>query len=161
MFRLDFTKKRHKIIGPSRGEIYMSLIGRLAAIEEFPKKWKHLKWCFFVCEKCANFHSHLLLLTPIFVSKFVSKQKERCPTDNCEASFGGLKRIRTAVRGFADLCLATRPSDHFPFFGLQIYTLFCNLQNFCKNYAKKELQCPNIATLLYVFRGLEVLYLLA
>ena len=24
----------------------------------------------------------------------------------------GLKRIRTAVRGFADLCLATRPSDH-------------------------------------------------
>ena len=41
----------------------------------------------------------------------------------------GLKRIRTAVRGFADLCLATRPSDHFFRFGLQIYKLFFNLQN--------------------------------
>ncbi len=29
------------------------------------------------------------------------------------SAFRGLKRIRTAVRGFADLCLATRPSDHF------------------------------------------------
>ena len=27
---------------------------------------------------------------------------------------GGRERIRTAVRGFADLCLATRPRDHFP-----------------------------------------------
>lgn len=26
---------------------------------------------------------------------------------------GGRKRIRTAVRGFADHCLAARPSDHF------------------------------------------------
>ena len=42
---------------------------------------------------------------------------------------GGLKRIRTAVRGFADLCLATRPSDQFFRFGLQIYKLFFNLQN--------------------------------
>lgn len=25
----------------------------------------------------------------------VSKQKEKCPTDNCEAFFGGLKRIRS------------------------------------------------------------------
>ncbi len=25
--------------------------------------------------------------------------------------FGGRERIRTAVRGFADLCLATRPRD--------------------------------------------------
>ncbi len=35
---LILRKNRHKIIGPSRGEIYMSLIGRLVAIEEFPKK---------------------------------------------------------------------------------------------------------------------------
>ena len=27
-------------------------------------------------------------------------------------SLGGQERIRTAVRGFADLCLATRPPDH-------------------------------------------------
>ncbi len=26
---------------------------------------------------------------------------------------GGPERIRTAVQGFADLCLATRPQDHF------------------------------------------------
>lgn len=26
---------------------------------------------------------------------------------------GGRERIRTAVRGFADLCLATRPRDHY------------------------------------------------
>jgi hypothetical protein len=26
---------------------------------------------------------------------------------------GGSERIRTAVRGFADLCLATRPRNHF------------------------------------------------
>lgn len=25
----------------------------------------------------------------------------------------GLERIRTAVQGFADLCLTTRPRDHF------------------------------------------------
>lgn len=25
----------------------------------------------------------------------------------------GRERIRTAVRGFADLCLATRPRDHY------------------------------------------------
>lgn len=28
-------------------------------------------------------------------------------------SFGGPERIRTAVQGFADLCLAARPQDHF------------------------------------------------
>jgi hypothetical protein len=28
-------------------------------------------------------------------------------------AFGGDERIRTAVRGFADLCLATRPRRHF------------------------------------------------
>lgn len=27
--------------------------------------------------------------------------------------FRGLEQIRTAVQGFADLCLATRPRDHF------------------------------------------------
>ena len=27
--------------------------------------------------------------------------------------YGGRERIRTAVQGFADLCLATRPRDHF------------------------------------------------
>lgn len=26
--------------------------------------------------------------------------------------FGGLERIRTAVDGFADRCLAARPQDH-------------------------------------------------
>ncbi len=26
--------------------------------------------------------------------------------------FGGFERIRTAVEGFADLCLATRPRNH-------------------------------------------------
>jgi hypothetical protein len=31
---------------------------------------------------------------------------------NIRMFLGGRKRIRTAVRGFADLCLATRPSDH-------------------------------------------------
>ncbi len=31
-------------------------------------------------------------------------------------TFGGRKRIRTAVEGFADLCLATRPFD--PIFSL-------------------------------------------
>ena len=29
--------------------------------------------------------------------------------------FGGRERIRTAVQGFADLCLATRPLDHFKY----------------------------------------------
>ena len=43
----------------------------------------------------------------------VTKQNRRLFQVVCSAFFGGLKRIRTAVRGFADLCLATRPSDHF------------------------------------------------
>jgi hypothetical protein len=30
---------------------------------------------------------------------------------------GGFERIRTAVQGFADLCLATRPQS--PFIGIQ------------------------------------------
>ena len=34
--------------------------------------------------------------------------------------FGGRERIRTAVRAFAELCLATRPHDHFVFAKLWI-----------------------------------------
>ena len=51
--------------------------------------------------------------------------------------FGGLERIRTAVDGFADRCLAARPQDHFRvtklirFFvvanGLNIYFFKMNL----------------------------------
>ncbi len=33
---------------------------------------------------------------------------------------GGRERIRTAVQGFADLCLATRPLDHIEI-GMQMY----------------------------------------
>ena len=52
-----------------------------------------------------------------------------------EAFFGGLKRIRTAVRGFADLCLATRPSDHFyPF-----YLFGC--ANIVRFYFKSKKNC--------------------
>ena len=32
--------------------------------------------------------------------------------NNKEVFTGGLERIRTAVDGFADHCLATRPRDH-------------------------------------------------
>lgn len=72
----------------------------------------------------------------------------------------GLKRIRTAVQGFADLCLATRPSDQIlgsrycddascaslrrilaesrrrtgPVSRLQIYKHFSFLQNLSKNF---------------------------
>ena len=37
------------------------------------------------------------------------KKRPECKHSNL---LGGQKRIRTAVRGFADLCLATRPPDH-------------------------------------------------
>ena len=47
---------------------------------------------------------------------------------------GGLKRIRTAVRGFADLCLATRPSDHLPV-SVCKYT---NFSTICKKSAKNS-----------------------
>ena len=70
--------------------------------------------------------------------KQLTKQNRRLVEVVCSARFGGLKRIRTAVRGFADLCLATRPSDHFTGFGLQIYKHLSNLQNLfslsAKNY---------------------------
>ena len=35
--------------------------------------------------------------------KFINTEKEK----------GGPERIRTAVGAFAELCLATRPQDHF------------------------------------------------
>lgn len=34
-------------------------------------------------------------------------------------SFGGPERIRTAVEAFAELCLATRPQDHFSVAGCE------------------------------------------
>ena len=48
------------------------------------------------------FHFSIFLnqKTPTFQSGFFSQ-------------FGGLERIRTAVDGFADRCLAARPQDHF------------------------------------------------
>ncbi len=36
----------------------------------------------------------------------------------------GLERIRTAVEGFADLCLATRPRDHNMWLQSYKYLLF-------------------------------------
>ena len=42
--------------------------------------------------------------------KIQTKKKMRY--NICNASRGGLKRIRTAVNGFADQCLTPRPSDH-------------------------------------------------
>ena len=42
-------------------------------------------------------------------------KKEKPLYKHCRRASRGLKRIRTAVQGFADLCLATRPSDHFKF----------------------------------------------
>ena len=53
-----------------------------------------------------------------------TKQNRRLDKVVCSAYFGGLKRIRTAVRGFADLCLATRPSDQFRCFR------FANIRTF-------------------------------
>ena len=51
---------------------------------------------------------------------------------------GGLKRIRTAVAAFAELCLATRPSDHITLSGVQIYKLFLFSQNFCHFSTEKS-----------------------
>ena len=41
--------------------------------------------------------------------------KRKKPDNSCQVFlfFGGLERIRTAVHGFADRCLATRPRDQF------------------------------------------------
>lgn len=38
----------------------------------------------------------------------------------------GSERIRTAVYGFADRCLATRPRNPFPYSGLQRYKIRTN-----------------------------------
>ena len=43
--------------------------------------------------------------------------KANAPTAICRGIFGGAKRNRTAVPGFADLCLTARPSHRK---GLQI-----------------------------------------
>ena len=40
------------------------------------------------------------------------RTKKKMRYNICNASRGGLKRIRTAVNGFADQCLTPRPSDH-------------------------------------------------
>jgi len=46
--------------------------------------------------------------------QFVLKNiKKPCNILENRVLFGGPERIRTAVRGFADLCLATRPQDRF------------------------------------------------
>ena len=61
----------------------------------------------------------------------LSSETKKCATITCSAPFRGLKRIRTAVAAFAELCLATRPSDHIcSISGLQIYGLFLNFQTF-------------------------------
>ena len=41
---------------------------------------------------------------------------------------GGLERGRTAVQGFADLCLTTRPRDHYFEFAKLLFFLISNLQ---------------------------------
>ena len=37
----------------------------------------------------------------------------KCPTDSCRAFLRGAQRNRTALAGFADLCLTARPKHHF------------------------------------------------
>jgi hypothetical protein len=44
----------------------------------------------------------------------INRMKIKNPhSDKLHGFFRGPERIRTAVQGFADLCLATRPQDHF------------------------------------------------
>ena len=64
-------------------------------------------------------------------------QKQKRPT-KMSVVLGGLKRIRTAVAAFAELCLATRPSDHITLSGVQIYKLFLFSQNFCHFSTEKS-----------------------
>lgn len=47
------------------------------------------------------------------------KQKQDTPYE--VSCYGGRWRIRTAVDGFADRCLATRPTDHFACAKIQNY----------------------------------------
>ena len=49
--------------------------------------------------------------------------------------FRGRWRIRTAVQGFADLCLATRPTDHFSY----EWNAKLHFFNFLPNLAQKSL----------------------
>lgn len=48
--------------------------------------------------------------TSIYVLIVVKENKK--PERFCSGFFRGVERIRTAVEGFADLCLATRPRRH-------------------------------------------------
>jgi hypothetical protein len=44
--------------------------------------------------------------------------------------YGGLERIRTAVDGFADRCLASRPQDHFVVQSYKIFSLYQVVMHF-------------------------------
>lgn len=46
----------------------------------------------------------------------------------------GFDQIRTGVGGFADLCLAARPRNHY--LGLQSYKKGANKKGFCKRILK-------------------------
>ena len=65
-------------------------------------------------------------------------KKNKNDRQKCQSFLGGLKRIRTAVAAFAELCLATRPSDHITLSGVQIYKLFLFSQNFCHFSTEKS-----------------------
>ena len=67
----------------------------------------------------------------------IPQKKQKRPT-KMSVVLGGLKRIRTAVAAFAELCLATRPSDHITLSGVQIYKLFLFSQNFCHFSTEKS-----------------------
>ncbi len=43
--------------------------------------------------------------------------------------FGGPERIRTAVRAFAELCLATRPQDQLPLRGCKCTVTFATFHH--------------------------------
>ncbi len=59
-------------------------------------------------------------------------------------AFGGTKQIRTAVDGFADRCLTSRPWYHLRF-AVQSYTFILNLANhFQQKLAIEALFCQNI-----------------
>ena len=60
----------------------------------------------------VSFRKSAALCVSLLTDK-TPKTKQTTFSSRLLCNFGGLKRIRTAVRGFADLCLATRPSDHF------------------------------------------------
>lgn len=94
---------------------------------------------------------------PLMVWSKSELEDTKKPLRKCEEAFlfRGRERIRTAVQGFADLCLATRPRDHYfgqhcvsevaffnPFLatGTQIYGIFFNDATPAeKNQRKKEI----------------------